>query len=153
VFSSCGTTVFLIANFQRKPATCTRCHTIMYPGPTGSPENHRKGVCSDGVNPSMKMVEWPQPPGIFANGTHFNPIAFLKTLRETYEALVVKTWPNNAVPMEQEAFVKLLASRTTVLADTSVLFQLFDLHIDSSTPDSLIVTHNNLRHLRLDCLA
>jgi hypothetical protein len=124
----------------------------MYPGPSGSSENHRKGVCSDGVNPSLKTIEWPQPQGIFTNGTHFHPIAFLKTLREVYEAFVIHRAHGDAVPMEHEAFARLLASRTVVGEGDAILFRLFDLTIDSSTPDTLIVTHNEVKHLRLDCL-
>jgi len=39
---------------QRKAATCSRCNTIMYPGPTGSSENHKRGYCSDGVRQREK---------------------------------------------------------------------------------------------------
>jgi hypothetical protein len=124
----------------------------MYPGPNRSPENHKKGVCSDGVSPGLKAAEWPQPPGVFTFGTHFHPIKFLTTLRETYDALVNHQWSSNAVPMEQEAFVKLLQSRTIVRNDGTVLFQLFDLIMDPSTPDELIVVHDNKKHLRLCCL-
>ena len=52
--------------------TCTRCKVIMYPGKTNSPENHKRGYCSDGVQQKEKsgdfLPRWPQPPGIFTNG-------------------------------------------------------------------------------------
>jgi RNase P subunit RPR2 len=139
--------------FQRKPATCTRCRTIMYPGPTGSPENHKKGVCSDGVSPALKAVEWPQPQGVFTNGTHFHPIPFLQTLRKIYEAFLTHQEPPNTIPMEHDAFVRLLASRTVVRGDGAILFRVFDLQIDSTTPDDLVIDYDGMKHLRLDCLA
>jgi hypothetical protein len=123
----------------------------MYPGPTGSPENHKKGICSDGASPSLKVAEWPQPHGIFTNGTHFHPIPFLKVLHEIYDALIIRE-TRDAIPMEHEAFVRLLASRTVVLDNGAVLFHLFELKIDASTLDDLIIDHKGIQHLRLDCL-
>ena len=123
----------------------------MYPGPTGSPENHRKGVCSDGVSPNLKAVEWPQPPGIFTNGTNFHPIPFLKALRDIYELFIVQKG-SSADSMEHEAFAQLISCRTLICPDGAILFRLFDLQLDPSTPEELIVTHNDAKHLRLDCL-
>ncbi|KAF8575931.1 hypothetical protein K439DRAFT_1261669, partial [Ramaria rubella] len=64
----------------RKPQTCTRCHRLMYPGPTGSPENHKKEFCSDGGSVKFRDAPWPQPPGIFIKGTSFDILAFLCTI-------------------------------------------------------------------------
>ncbi|KAG1804558.1 hypothetical protein EV424DRAFT_1351258 [Suillus variegatus] len=49
----------------RKAQTCSRCQTIMYPGPENSPLNHKKGYCADGVKQSSKaageeLPPWPQ---------------------------------------------------------------------------------------------
>jgi hypothetical protein len=126
----------------------------MYPGPTGSSENHKKGYCSDGVKQVMKsdtVPDWPQPQGIFELGTTFNPLKFLTTIRELYEVLVIQGSNGNDLAMEYEAFTKLLTSRT-VTTDSGILFKLFELEMPFSTPPELIVYHDGSRHLRIDCL-
>ena len=106
----------------RKPASCPRCKTIMYPGPTGSPENHKRGYCSDGVRskppdntPPGYLPPWPQPHGVFssdASGTTFNPIPFLATLRDIYEKAVLGGRRDDEVDaMEFGAFAEMLHSR------------------------------------------
>jgi hypothetical protein len=78
---------------QRKANTCHRCQTIMYPGPTGSPENHKKGFCSDGALQVINLEtppDWPQPPGIFEKGKNFNPMTFLTMIHDVYEKLVIE---------------------------------------------------------------
>ncbi|KAF8572775.1 hypothetical protein K439DRAFT_1377553 [Ramaria rubella] len=65
-----------------KPQAWTQCHRLMYPGPTGSPENHKKEFCSDSGSVKFRDAPWPQPPGIFIKGTSFNILAFLCTIRE-----------------------------------------------------------------------
>jgi hypothetical protein len=128
----------------------------MYPGGT---DNHKKGYCADGARQIVKkgdndsLPDWPQPQGIFEKGTHFHPIEFLKTLREVYEKLVVDRTSGVDVPIEYEAFMKMLSNRTTIDQDGTVLFRLFDLTISPSTPDKLIVLHDGCKHLRLDCLS
>jgi hypothetical protein len=137
-------------------AICSRCQTIMYPGGT---DNHKKGYCADGTHQIVKkgdndsLSDWPQPQGILEKGTHFHPIEFLKTLREVYEKLVVDRTSGVDVPIEYEAFMKMLSNRTTIDQDGTVLFRLFDLTIPPSTPDKLIVLHDGCKHLRLDCLS
>jgi hypothetical protein len=81
---------------------------IMYPGPTGAVENHKKGYCSDGVKQTLEQSRqnqdppqpnqsvsiasprWPQPSGIFTNGTQFHPVAFLHKIGEMYEKVVIE---------------------------------------------------------------
>ncbi|KAF8572795.1 hypothetical protein K439DRAFT_1259579, partial [Ramaria rubella] len=65
---------------QRKPQTCTQCHTLMYLGPTGSPDNHKKEFCSDGGSVKFQDALWPQPAGVFIKGTSFDISAFLHTI-------------------------------------------------------------------------
>jgi hypothetical protein len=55
-------------------------------------------------------------------GTHFYPIEFLKTLRDMYERVVVRGERSADLPMEYEAFGKVLQRRTTIDEDGSVLF-------------------------------
>ncbi|KIK52402.1 hypothetical protein GYMLUDRAFT_180122 [Collybiopsis luxurians FD-317 M1] len=45
---------------MRKPQTCNRCQTIIYPGPKNSPENHKLGYCSDSVSQKATHIQWPQ---------------------------------------------------------------------------------------------
>ena len=147
----------LLAHSQRKTAICSRCHTVMYPG--GS-ENHKKGYCVDGARQVKRkgpkgeddIPDWPQPQGIYAKGTHFDPIKFLGTLRDMYERVVVRGERSADLPVEYEAFGKVLQRRTTIDEDGSVLFKLYDLLMPPSTPDSLVVFHHGCRDLRLDCL-
>ena len=122
---------------QRKVATCSRCHSIMYPGPSGSPENHKKGYCSDGVKPTMKgdtTPDWPQPQGIFELGTKFNPANFLAALRNVYDQ-VTQGYSGDTLPMEFQALIKLLHSRLTVAED--VVLPKFSLKLSelSSNPN------------------
>jgi hypothetical protein len=148
---------------------CKRCRTIMYPGPTGAPENHKKGYCSDGVkqtlthskqnqdppkpNQSVSLATpaWPQPVGIFTNGTQFHPTVFLDKVRELYAKVVIGT-ASGELLLEDEVFAHLLARRTVVLENRSVLFKLFDLDCPASTPEGLIVTHEGDKYLSVDCL-
>ncbi|KAF8580074.1 hypothetical protein K439DRAFT_1648290 [Ramaria rubella] len=97
-----------------KPQTCTRYHRLMYPGPTGSPENHKKEFCSDGGSVKFRDAPWPQPPGIFIKGTSFDILAFLRTILPV------------PVTMEDEAFVSLLSKRSVIEEDGTGLFELFD---------------------------
>lgn len=155
---------------QRAAATCKRCKAIKYPGPTGSPENHKRGCCSDGAKSTLatskqnqdprspdnpfvthRLPEWPQPEGIFTNGTNFHPLVFLSKLSEMYEKVVIDKESGHLL-MEHQAFAALLVRRTITLADGSVLFKIFDVPYPDSTPEELITTHEDLKYLRIDCL-
>jgi len=125
--------------------------------PRGS-ENHQKSYCADGACQAKRKGEddipdWPQPQGIYVKGTQFHPIKFLKisycgtcTNGSSYMER------STDLPVEYEAFGKVLERRTTIDDDGSVLFRLCDLVMPPSTPDSLLVLHNGHKHLRLDCL-
>ena len=130
----------------------------MYPGPTGSPENHRKGFCSDGVRQKSKSAEeilpnWPQPSGIFTNGTHFHSLKFLSFICETYEKVLANEYAESggAYSMEEEAFAHLLMQRAQTLPCGKVLFQLFDLVL-VDVPDGLVVEQEGKKFLRINCL-
>ena len=130
----------------------------MYPGPTGSPENHRKGFCSDGVRQKVKSADevlpiWPQPSGIFTNGSHFHPMKFLSFIWEVYEKVLANEdgERGGAYSMEEEAFTHLLTQRVQMLPCGMVLFKLFDL-ILVDVPDGLIVEQEGGKFLRIDCL-
>ncbi|KAJ7157998.1 hypothetical protein C8R43DRAFT_1180381 [Mycena crocata] len=121
----------------RKPQTCTRCKTIKYPGPSGSPENHKKSFCSDGFRPTLKgetVPAWPLPPGIFTNGTDFHPLVFLAGVRELYEALVIQRVNREDFSMEDEAFYQLLSARVTLDKATGAV--MFKLYSELNVPDS-----------------
>lgn len=137
----------------------------MYPG---GRENHRRGVCADGaqqkldtkleqnrdppkggVPGSFKELEWPQPLGVFTDGSIFHHEAFLIKIAEAYEKIVSE---GEGVELAADllAFVNLLARRTVVADDGSILFKLLD--YSSTIPDDLIVKIGEWRHLRMDCL-
>ncbi|THH09889.1 hypothetical protein EW146_g8543, partial [Bondarzewia mesenterica] len=126
------------ARKARKPQTCSRCRTVKYSGSAGSAANHKKKHCSDGVrpkDPTDELPDWPQPLGIFTGGSHFHPTAFLLTVREMYERIVIAGDNGKDVTMEDEAFAKLLMRRTVVSPEGTVLFRLYD-SLTMSPPDS-----------------
>ncbi|KAL6306293.1 hypothetical protein BKA93DRAFT_816419 [Sparassis latifolia] len=124
-----------------KTHTCSWCKAIMWPGPEGAGNNHKKGYCSDGVMQKAKTVDkvlggmtetmqehppdWPQPHGIFSNGTTFHPGEFLAAIRELYDCMVVKGSTGGDRAMEYNAFAVLLSKCTIVSNDGAVLFELF----------------------------
>ncbi|KAJ8596095.1 hypothetical protein M405DRAFT_782130 [Rhizopogon salebrosus TDB-379] len=139
----------------RKAHTCSRCKTIMYPAPENSGYNHRRGFCADGakqVSKNEPPPPWPQPPGVFSEGKHFHPRAFLETVKQIYEQVFLR--PSGESPaLEQEAFVRMLLDRSTTLESGTVLFKLYEeLEIDSSTPDALLTIHGGIQHLRVEYL-
>ncbi|KAK7678884.1 hypothetical protein QCA50_018024 [Cerrena zonata] len=89
----------------RKTMICSRCKVIMYPGPTKSPQNHKRGFCSNGCpvtfkrfnkvknekpgNQNVSPPPYPQPAGIFSEGEQFHAIRFLQTVQDVYMRLVV----------------------------------------------------------------
>ena len=128
---------------------------IMYPGPAGSQENHRKGYCSDGVRTTIKgdtAPDWPQPQGIFELGTKFNPLNLLDSLRDLYDHVVTRNSDGGDFAMEYQAFGRLLHSRIDVAADGRHLFKLYDLELPDSTPPGLIVEQGGSRYMYVDFL-
>ncbi|KAJ7571958.1 hypothetical protein C8J56DRAFT_728025, partial [Mycena floridula] len=102
----------------RKDAICKRCNTLMYPGGVNSPENHKKGYCTDGVRQkipksgSHTLPPWPQPSGIFTKGSVFEPHQFFASLIEL-SSRVAETVSGNSVEytMEHGAFAAMLKER------------------------------------------
>ncbi|KAJ6450330.1 hypothetical protein DFH09DRAFT_1400157 [Mycena vulgaris] len=139
-------------------ATCKRCNKIMYPGPKGSAENHKKGHCSDGFK--QKIVEgefapWPQPAGLFTTGSEFHPLPFLAAIREVYEKLVVEADSN--ITMEREAFLLMLQKPGRIITSDAgaVLFKQFagfTIPADDTTPEILFTELNGSKYLRVDAL-
>jgi len=132
----------------------------MYPGPTGSSENHKKGYCSDGVCQKSKpdstdgpLPDWPQPLGVFTKGTNFHPLTFLSMIRELYDKVVEGALTEVEYSMEDEAFSRLLASRIRV-QDGQSLFRMFNLEIsaEQAISPSLLVEHDGATYLRVACL-
>jgi len=145
---------------QRKAATCSRCNTIMYPGPTGSSKNHKKGYCSDGVRQKAKadskdgpLPDWPQPLGIFTNGTHFHPLTFLSMIRQLYDKIVNGDISEVEYSMEDEAVSRLLALRIC-FEGTRPLFRLYDLeiHAEDFNSASLLIEIDGTKYLQVSCL-
>ena len=130
----------------------------MYPGRGGAPENHKKGYCADGVRQKPKagstdpaLPEWPQPHGIFTNGSHFHPLIFLATVRELYDKVIDRAISDQDYSMEDEAFSRMLSSRVRI-ENGQALFLLFDLENAVGTPPSLFVNVEDRQYLRVDCL-
>jgi hypothetical protein len=129
----------------------------MYPGRSGAPENHKKGYCVDGVRQKPKtgstdsLPEWPQPHGVFTNGTHFHPLVFLATVRELYDKVIDCAISDQDYSMEDEAFSRMLSLRVKI-ENGQALFLLFDLENAVGTPPSLFVDIEDRKYLRVDCL-
>ena len=141
---------------QRKAATCSQCNTIIYLGPTGSSKNHKWGYCSDGVCQQEKpglndgpLPEWPQPLGIFTNGTHFHLLIFLSMIHQLYDKVVEGALSE----MEDEAFSCLLASCIHIKGVQSH-FHLYDLEIPSNQFNSLslLIEIDDIKYLWVGCL-
>ncbi|KAI0681937.1 hypothetical protein BC835DRAFT_1243346, partial [Cytidiella melzeri] len=116
---------------KRVGGVCLRCRTIMHPGKEGAPENHKWGLCSDGVPTHMQNIKydvdkktsneksppWPQPAGVFMKAKSsyvFHPFEFLKVVCHMYETVVIKQ-DMGALTMEHEAFAELLLQRIEVV--------------------------------------
>ncbi|EGO25016.1 hypothetical protein SERLADRAFT_438621 [Serpula lacrymans var. lacrymans S7.9] len=143
---------------SRKTQICSCCRTIKYPGLTGFSGNHKKLFCSDGV-PVRKdfpdeLPPWPQPQGIFVNGTHFHPRVFLSTIREIYEKVIIEGGNGADLEMEYQAFAAMLVKRMTPpIPNSPVLFRLYEsLTLSPPMPD-LVKEHEGKKYLRVDCLS
>ncbi|KAI0698413.1 hypothetical protein C8T65DRAFT_581918, partial [Cerioporus squamosus] len=162
------------ATEDRKVHTCTRCKMIMYPGGEGSAHNHKRGVCSDGVYSKARAVKrkvdgnvvkvhqedppaWPQPAGIFSNGTSFHAAAFLAAIEEMYERLVVKGDTDTERTMEYLALTAMLQSRLLFASGTQehaprVLFKLFAGLELRDCPKEIVVKHEGAQYIHINYL-
>ncbi|THH31610.1 hypothetical protein EUX98_g2599 [Antrodiella citrinella] len=136
--------------------TCTRCHTLMYPGPTGSTINHKRGYCSDGAPVRLKCgsprIPYPQPAGIFTKAEHFHHLPFLMAVRELHRRVTDEHESATDMTMEYTSFSALLGARLVQIGD-DFLFRLYtSMSIDEKAVGGLTVMHNGLRYLRVDCL-
>lgn len=141
-----------------KLKTCTRCKMIMHPGGEGSPDNHKKAYCFDGVKqisktPGETLPEWPQPKGIFSKGEDFNARTFLQTIHQLNHDIFMNQGSSDEDKMSYEAFVKELLTRTEKHDDGMVTFRLYKgLTVVGSLPDTYFVEVKGARCLRIDCL-
>ncbi|THH00532.1 hypothetical protein EW026_g2009 [Hermanssonia centrifuga] len=118
--------------------------------------NYAYGVKTQDKNNSPP--KWPQPEGIFTDGTHFHPFAFLEHLRRLYEKAIVEgdiTYEN----MESEAFFEMLKARLDTMdieEDGKTLkmpvFRLYSYLTMSPPLEQLVMTRDGKRYLRVDCL-
>lgn len=93
--------------------------------------NHKRTFCSDGVrmkaqfnmkSPDGKTVTitddlppWPQPSGIFEDGSTFYPTVFLRAVSQLYEQMVAYQSTGGQYAMEYLAFAEMLYKRTIVV--------------------------------------
>lgn len=130
-------------------------------------QNHRKGVCADGVWSKANLAEhipqppdWPQPQGIFSIGKLFNPTAFLCDVRDLYEKIADHAAHNPATPfetsLEEQAFLSMVKGRKTVINGDCTYFALYEnLQFTSASGcESLVRELEGYpgRFLRMDCL-
>jgi hypothetical protein len=132
----------------------------MYPGGKGgSPENHKKGHCSDGFKqkaPAEDSAPWPQPAGLFTTGSEFHPLPFLAAVRDLYEKVVIAADAGN-LGLEDEAFSIMLQQPGRIITvNGAVLFKLFggfEVPAGDRVPDTYFVDHNGSQYLRIDALS
>ncbi len=151
---------------------CSRCQKLMYPGAQGADINHKKAFCSDGARQARRTIEkvihgqttkivdepppYPQPAGIFTGGNTFHPMVFLQEVRILYERIIEQ---KDAVTMQDLAFASMLNDRTLQLEASDgypamVLFKLFPtLTLAGTFPQHVLVDYEDMRYLRMDCLA
>jgi hypothetical protein len=82
----------------------------------------------------------------------FGAFAFLTTLREVYEATVIRSGDGGDRAIEYSAFIKMVHART-IFVHEHCLFKLFDLEMPVTAPTELLFEHGDSQYLRLDCLS
>lgn len=108
----------------------------MWPGPKGSPLNHKRAFCSDGVRMKSQVNQktpdgrtvtitedlppWPQPAGIFEDGTTFHPTVFLRAVTRLYDQMITRNSMGGEYAMEYLAFAEMLHKRTVVVPTNDV---------------------------------
>ncbi|KAJ6491110.1 hypothetical protein C8R45DRAFT_826085, partial [Mycena sanguinolenta] len=135
--------------FQRKNQTCSRCKCKKYPGPSKSPENHKRSYCSDRFKPKLAEEQpalWPLPAGIFTTGTEFHPFVFLERVRKVYEQLVELEIKRDDLTLEDDALMKLLELRVVVDKSTGSVLPA------DNVPDNLMVIYKGSPHLYINSL-
>lgn len=142
----------------------------MYPAPTGSPLNHKKGICEDGVMQKVQRCsqnedppdailrsialtppDWPQPIGLFTDrgkdvGVTFDPTLLIVRMRDAYKAVVID---RKQPTLEQAALTSLLAKRSIELDGGTVLFKMYNLKNIPEAPHELVVERGNNKHIRI----
>lgn len=145
---------------------CKRCHKIMYPNARGKNGkgafgNHKRGVCCDGFPQILKLgaadgtvneVLWPQPAGVFVEGSKFDVDTFLHTVAQMWDDAVVATDPRH-VTLEYHCFAEMLKQRLVRDGDR-VLFRTFSNLSVIKAPSTarLVVEHAGSVCVRLECL-
>lgn len=147
---------------------CSRCKVIMYPGPSKSPQNHKRGFCSDGCPVTLKRFKtetndpqdfhpppYPQPEGIFSEGETFRLTRFIHAINDVYERIVLQNGSNAAsgIAIEDQMFIQMLQARTVQLPDGQNIFRLYPgLRLDHA-PSYLLVDYDGARYLRMPMIA
>lgn len=128
----------------------------MYPGTS---ENHRRAVCSDGGPVKLKndaTPQWPQPVGIFTDGSRFHVIPFLQLIHKLYGLLVEDGQSTDGLDTELRAFASMVATRTKKDQPEAgmVSFCLFEgLQVQDEASYASYINHaDGKRWLRVDCL-
>ena len=143
----------------------------MYPGPNKSPQNHKRGYCSDGCPVSFDRFAkskgeesktqqssrdspppYPQPDGVFIDGESFSCTHFLRSVKDVYERAVMQE-TNQAVAdftVEDQAFASMLEARVSQLPDGAIVFRLYEgLRLDSAIASEMVVEIDGVRYLRV----
>ncbi|KAF9019632.1 hypothetical protein BDZ89DRAFT_1164575 [Hymenopellis radicata] len=148
----------LKAKTLRKAPVCQRCMQLLNPGGKRSPLNHKRDYCSDGVCRKSKVDDmlppWPQPAGVYINGSTFDAMAFLAAIRTLYTKTLNDNLRREDYELEDDALGSSLASRlTTDVQPNQSLFQMYrDFSLADNTAEDLVVIVEGTRYLRVDCL-
>ena len=147
----------------------------MYAGKSRDGVNHRRSVCADGCfqaarkyektlgDLNLKTTGWdepppfPQPEGIFTDGTHFHPIAFSSAVESLWQRVSTGTAAKGTYAMQDIAFASLLHTRCKVIdspdAAPVTLFLLYESLKLGHCPPDLLVLHDGHKYLRVDVLS
>lgn len=132
-------------------------------------ENHRRDCCADGgpIKPKDDMPEvppWPQPSGVFSQGTTFHVLPFLQAVQSLYQKTVEEAQDFATLDAEHQAFATMFKERLLIEAPGDnggssnlghlAYFHLYaGLHIaDENAFRDYYMTKNDKKYLRIDCL-
>ena len=145
------------------PQTCHRCHIVKHADGRNAPTNHKLKHCADGVqskNEREPPPPFPQPQGVFKDGTEFNPIKFLETIRRLNEFSGSEE-DRKRTPPELTQFSKMLDERQDVRVVPSgtggpdkqvIYFKLYNSLTCNPPCTEIMEIEGDVHWLRIECL-
>ena len=145
------------------PQTCHRCHVLKHANGRNNPNNHKLKHCADGVqskNVREPPPPFPQPPGVFSNGTEFHPIKFLEALHRL-NGYSGSEEDKLHTPPELMQFAKMLEERQEVRLEPSdtkgpdkqvIYFKLYNSVTCNPPCTEIMRIEGDVHWMRIECL-